>query len=75
MTADRDVRFTDCPIIGSLHSYFNVNLIINRQKNILKECVFVDSVLKIQCHVVKNTLLQTVFFGNFAHWDSVTVDN
>jgi len=30
--------------------------------------VFVNSALKIQCHVVKNTLLQTAFFGDFAHW-------
>jgi len=49
----------------------------------VKECVFVNSVLKIQCHVVKNTLIQTAFtadihidihgidcfFGDFAHWD------
>jgi len=37
----------------------------NRQKNSLKECVkecvFVNSALKIQCHVVKYTLLQTAF--------------
>jgi len=23
---------------------------------------------KIQCHVVKNTILQTAFFGDFSHW-------
>jgi len=23
---------------------------------------------KIQCHVVKNTLLQAAFLGDFAHW-------
>jgi len=27
----------------------------------LKECVFVNSALKIQCRVVKNTLLQAAF--------------
>jgi len=27
-------------------------------KNSLKECVFLNTALKIQCHVVKNTLLQ-----------------
>jgi len=32
----------------------------NRQKNSLKECVF-NSALKIQCHIVKSTLLQTAF--------------
>jgi len=31
------------------------------QKNILKESVFVNSALKLQCHIVENTLLQTVF--------------
>jgi len=30
-------------------------------KNSLKEWVFVNSALKIQCHIVKNTLLQTAF--------------
>jgi len=35
------------------------------KKNSLKECVFVNSELKIQCYVVKNTLLQT---ADFAHW-------
>jgi len=29
-------------------------------KNSLKEC-FVNSALKIQCHTVKNTLLETAF--------------
>jgi len=32
----------------------------NRQKK-KKECVFVNSALKMHCHVVKNTLLQTAF--------------
>jgi len=27
------------------------------KKNSLKECVFVNSAPKVQCHVVKNTLL------------------
>jgi len=31
------------------------------EKSSLKECVFVNWALKIQCHVVKNTLLQTAF--------------
>jgi len=35
-------------------------------KNSLKECVFfVNSALKIQCHIVKNTLLQMAFSGIF----------
>jgi len=29
----------------------------NYQKNSLKECVLVNSALKIQCHIVKNTLI------------------
>jgi len=33
----------------------------NRQKSSPKECVFVDSALEIQCHIVKNALLQTAF--------------
>jgi len=33
----------------------------NRQKKSLKEGVFVSSALKIQCHIVKNTLLHTAF--------------
>jgi len=34
----------------------------NRQENSLKECAIVNSALKIQCHIVKNTLLP--------HWES-----
>jgi len=30
-------------------------------KNSLKECVFANSALKIQCQIVKNTLLQIGF--------------
>jgi len=30
-------------------------------KNNLKECVYVNSALKIQCHIDKNTFLQTAF--------------
>jgi len=30
--------------------------------------VVVNSAPKIQCHVVKNTLLQTALFGDFTHW-------
>jgi len=33
----------------------------NRQKYSLKECVIDNSALKIQCHIIKNTLLQTAF--------------
>jgi len=29
------------------------------KKNTLKECSFVNSALKIQCHIIKNTLPQT----------------
>jgi len=32
-----------------------------QNRNSLMECVFVNSAIKIQCHVVKNTLLQTAF--------------
>jgi len=46
-------------------------VIPNCQKYSLKECVFVNLALKLQCHIVrKNTLLQTAFFGDFAHWVS-----
>jgi len=38
-------------------------------KNSLKEYVFVNSALEIQCHDINNTLLQT--FGNFSYWDKV----
>jgi len=31
------------------------------KKSSLNECVFVNSALKIQRHIVKNTLLQTAF--------------
>jgi len=30
-------------------------------KNSVKECVFINSALKIQLHIVKSTLLQTAF--------------
>jgi len=33
----------------------------NGQKISLKECVYINSALKIQCIIVKNTLLQTAF--------------
>jgi len=29
----------------------------------LKECVFVNSALKMKCHIVKNTLLQAAFLA------------
>jgi len=31
------------------------------KKNSLNECVFVNSALKLQCPIVKSTLLQTAF--------------
>jgi len=37
------------------------NMLTEVKKNSLKECVFVNSALNIQCHVVENTLLQTAF--------------
>jgi len=45
----------------------------NSQKYSLKECDIVNSRLKIQCHIVKNTLLDCLF-GDFAHWE-ITVIN
>jgi len=39
----------------------------NRQKTVCRSAFFVNSVLKIQSHVVKNTLLHTAFSGDFAH--------
>jgi len=36
-------------------------------KNSLKECVFVNSALKLQYHIVKNTSYR-LLFGDFAHW-------
>jgi len=35
---------------------------------------FVNSALKIQCHIVKNTLTDC-FFGDFAHWESANYAN
>jgi len=35
-------------------------------KNSLKECIFVNSALKMQCYVVKSPT--DCFFGNFANW-------
>jgi len=34
---------------------------------------FDNSAFKIQCHAVKSTLLQTAFFGDFAHWEDVII--
>jgi len=34
-------------------------------KKSLKECVFVNSSLKLHCHFVKNTLIQTAFSAIF----------
>jgi len=43
-----------------LYIYIYIPSAQNRQKQSLKECVLVKSVLKLQCHIVKNTLrLQT----------------
>jgi len=39
--------------------YIAINPVGKIAKNSLKECDFVNSALKIQCHIVKNTLLQT----------------
>jgi len=33
----------------------------NRQKSSLEECGFINLALKIQCYIVKNTLLQSAF--------------
>jgi len=51
-----------------LHGNLDIPSGQNRQKNSLKVCIFVNSALKLQCHIIKNTLLQTDFFGDFAHW-------
>jgi len=50
---------------------FLVGKIANK-KNSLKDCVFVYSALEIQCHVVKNTPLQSVFSAMMPNgkWDS-----
>jgi len=45
------------------------------KKNRLKGCAFVNSAFKIQCHIVKNTLLQTAFakyFGKNWSWTFAT---
>jgi len=52
---------------GNSNKGFSVGK-ITKKNNSLKECVFVNLALKIQCHVVKNTLQQDYFFGDFAHW-------
>jgi len=54
----------------------------NHQKHSLKESVFIDTALKIQCHVVKNALLQTgrageiaaIYLGNDTYDCEVGVD-
>jgi len=38
-------------------------LVQNKSSILVRECVFVNSAPKIQCHIVW-------FFGDFAHWDS-----
>ena len=35
----------------------------------MEEGVFVESALKMQCHIHKNTLLHIAFSGIFAGWD------
>jgi len=38
----------------------------NRQKNNLKECVYVNSALKMQCQIVKNTKMgSTQYNGSY----------
>jgi len=46
-------------------------------KNSLRECVFINSALKVQCHIVSALKVQchivkihSYFFGDFAHWNS-----
>jgi len=47
-----------------LHKSFNAFPVGKiAKKSSLKECVFINSAFKIQCHVVKNTLLQTAYFS------------
>jgi len=63
-------------LIGNLFYFyeFEINIwndVQNVQKNSLKKCVFVNSALKIQFHVLKNTLLYC-FFGDFVHWAVIT---
>jgi len=36
-------------------------------KNSLKECVFVNSTLKVQCYIVKKKHYHRLIFGDFAH--------
>jgi len=50
-------------IYGCSHYYCWAKL----PKNSLKECVFVNSALKIQCYIVKNTFLQTAYCWFFVH--------
>jgi len=44
-------------------SYYTCSVCQSPKKNNLKECVFVNSALKMQCCIVKNTLLQTAFLA------------
>jgi len=46
---------------------FGISKVFLSQKNSLKECVFVNSTLKIQCHIVYTPT--DCFFGNFSHWE------
>jgi len=42
------------------------------KKTVLKEYVFLNSSLKIQCHVVKYTP-RDCLFGDFAHWVDISL--
>jgi len=46
--------------------YNTVGKIAKKQSK--RNVFFVNSALKIQCHDVKNTLLQTAFSANAHHW-------
>jgi len=44
------------------------------EKAVCSEYIFDSMALYfaiLQCRINKNALLQTVFFGNFAHWDGM----
>jgi len=49
---------------------FGATFIRAKMTKSLKEYGFVNSALKVQCHVVKTTLLQTASFGDFTHWEN-----
>jgi len=47
------------------HTYFQLSVTLPKKKNSLKECVFVNSVLKIQCHIVKIIHSYRLLFRRF----------